>query len=67
MMITAGGDEGRLRAEPLLQFKSQHAAIKFQCALEVGHFQVHMTDGDARINRPRGGIIFHEFFLPLSR
>ena len=67
MMITAGGNKGCLRAEALLQFKSEHAAIKFQRAFEVGHFQMHMTDDDARINWPRSWIFVHGVFLPLSR
>ena len=36
MMITARRNERRLRAKFLLQFKAQHAAIKFQRAIQVG-------------------------------
>jgi hypothetical protein len=50
-MVTARRDECRLRTKPLLQFKPQHAAIKFQCAIKVGDFQMHMADADAGINR----------------
>jgi hypothetical protein len=67
MMVTAGGNEGRLRAEPLLQFKPQHAAIKLQRALQVRHFQMNVADDDARINWPRDRVFFHEFFFPRSR
>jgi len=67
MMITAGGNEGRLRAEALLQLKAKNAAIEFQRAFEVGHLQMHMADDDARIDWLRGRIFFHEFFFPLSR
>jgi len=41
MMITARRNERRAGTEPLLQFKAQHAAIKFQRAFEVGDFQMH--------------------------
>ena len=67
MMITACGNEGRLRAEPLLQFEAEHAAIKLQRTLQVRHFQMNVADDNTRINWPRSGIFFHEFFLPVSR
>ncbi len=50
MMIAARRNERRLRTKPLLQFKAQHVAIKFQRAFEVGDFQMHMADADVRID-----------------
>jgi hypothetical protein len=49
-MIAASRDEGRLSAEPLLQLEPQHTAIEGKRPIEVGHFQMHMADADARIN-----------------
>ena len=46
-MITTRRNERGLRAEALLQFKTQHSTIKFQRAFKIGHFQMHMADADA--------------------
>jgi hypothetical protein len=59
VMITACRDERCLRAEPLPQFKTEHAAIKFQRAFEVGDFEMDMADADGRVNRPGRQILFH--------
>jgi hypothetical protein len=45
MMIAAGGNKGRLRPEALREFKAQHTTLKPQRVLQVGHFEMHMTDG----------------------
>ena len=59
MMITTSGNKCGLRAEFLLQFKTQNAAVKFQRAVEVGNFQVNVADGDASINRLGSEWLFH--------
>jgi hypothetical protein len=51
MMITARRNERRLRAEPLHQFEAQHVAVKFQRAVEIGHFQMDVPDPDPWIHR----------------
>ncbi len=62
MVIAAGADECRLRAHSLHQWESEYAAIKIQRALEIRDFQVHVTDGNARVNRI---VYFH--LLPLIK
>lgn len=59
MMVATGGNKRRLRPEPSREFKAKHAAVKRQCALEVGNFEMHMTNPHLRMNCFR-------FFLHLS-
>ena len=49
-MVSARRNERRLRTKALLQFKTQHAAIKLQRPFQVSDFQVDMADADTRIN-----------------
>ena len=58
-MIATRRNERGLRAEFLLQFKTQDAAVKFQRAFEVGDFQMNVADADAGINRPGNRFFFH--------
>ena len=57
-MIAASGKKGRLFTEPLLQLEPEHAAIESKRAVEVGHFQMHMADADARVDRARRQLWF---------
>ena len=51
MMIAAGGNERRLLAKALRQFKTEHAAIKRQRPIEIGNLQMDVANADARIDR----------------
>ena len=44
MMITTGRNERRFASVTLLQLQPKHAAVKRQCAFEIGNFQMHMAD-----------------------
>ena len=50
MMITTGRNERCLGTKPLLQFKSQHPAVKIQRPFQIGDFEVDVANGDAKIN-----------------
>ena len=50
MMITTGGEERGLASVTLREFKSEHIAIKRNCALKVGNLQMNMSDADVRVN-----------------
>ena len=55
VVVAAGRDEGRLAAVALHQFEAEHAAIEGEGAVEIGHLQVDVADGDAgpdRSHRP---------------
>src|SRR5215510_6259842 len=56
VMIAAGGDEGRALA-PLRQLEPEHATIKRQSPLEIGHFEVDMTDAGPAGNGPKRSVI----------
>ena len=47
MMVTTGGDEGRAGAVALRELKAEHAAVKGERALQIGHLQVNAADADA--------------------
>src|SRR5690242_1417439 len=51
MVITAGGDECRLRPATLHQLKTEHAAIEIQRAFEIRDFEMNVADADAGIDR----------------
>jgi hypothetical protein len=51
VMISASREEGSLRAPPLRDFESEHAAVERERPFEIGHLQVNVTDSDGRINR----------------
>ena len=51
MMITAGGNECRLPAEPLRQLKAENAAIEGKRPVDIGHFQMDVTDTHAGVDR----------------
>ena len=51
MVVAAGGDEGRVVADPLLQLEAEHAAVEVQRPVEVGHFEVDVADVDAGVDR----------------
>jgi hypothetical protein len=51
MMIATGRNEGRLVPQALHQFETEHAAVKDERAVEVGDFQMHVAEADARIDR----------------
>lgn len=53
MVVATGADEGRLRAEALLELEAEHAAIKSEGAIKVGDLEVNVTDADARIDGRR--------------
>jgi hypothetical protein len=46
VMVAAGGDEGGLGAEALLEFEPEHAAVKGEGAVKVGDLEVNVTDAD---------------------
>src|SRR5439155_4797301 len=50
MMITARGNKGRFVAVSLCQLKSENAAVKIECPLQISHLQMHMPDAHPRIN-----------------
>ena len=55
LMVAAGRDEGRGRAQALGQLEAEHAAIEAERAVEVGDLQMDMADlcssNDGRILR----------------
>ena len=53
VVIAASGEKGRLVAEPPLQLKPEHAAIKSKCTVEVRYLQMNMANADTRIDRTR--------------
>jgi hypothetical protein len=55
VMVSPGADECRLRSESLRQLKSQHSRIERECAVEVGYFQVNVSDADIRMYRRAAG------------
>ena len=48
VVIAAGRNERRAGTHALHQFKPEHAAIKPERAIEIGHFQVNMPDSRSR-------------------
>ncbi len=53
MVVAAGRDERRAGPVPHHQFEAEHAAVEPDRALEVRHFQMHVADVDARVDRTR--------------
>ena len=55
MVVAAGRDEGRLRAETLHQLEAQDTAVEVERPLQVGDLQVDMADAHPGID---GRILF---------
>ena len=51
VMVTSGRNKRRLRAESLGQPEPEHAAVKVEGALQVGHLEMHMPDPCAGTDR----------------
>jgi len=58
-MVTTGRQECRLRPKSLSDIKAEHVAIKCQRAVQVGHFQVNVTDPDVRADAIWAGLWVH--------
>ena len=50
MVVVAGGDEGRLLAQPLLQVEAEDADVERERPLDVRDLEVDVADVDARID-----------------
>jgi hypothetical protein len=50
VVVTPGGDEGRLRPEALHEFETEHAAVEIERALQVGDLQVNVSNADRGID-----------------
>src|SRR6266568_4904172 len=62
MMITARGNKGRFVAVSLCQLKSENAAVKIECPLQISHLQMHMPDAHpADQLMPRPYIYLNQF------
>jgi hypothetical protein len=48
VVIAAGRNERRARTQALRHLKPQHAAIKSQRAIEIGHLEMNMPDARSR-------------------
>src|SRR5438067_1716134 len=59
MMVSAGRDEGRVRAVALLELEAENAAVEVERAVDVGDLQVHVADVHARIDGAGRGRRFH--------
>jgi hypothetical protein len=59
MMIAAGRDKGRFLSPKLMKFEPEHAAIESERPLQVGNFEMDMTNADTRIDR--FGFVRHVF------
>ena len=59
VVVAAGGDEGRLVAQPLLELEAEHPAVEVERAVEVGDLEVDVADVDAGIDRSGGGLCGH--------
>jgi hypothetical protein len=59
MMIAARGKKYRLRPVTRRDFKPEDIAIKFQRAIEVGNFEVHVPNPDLRVDGAGGGFLVH--------
>jgi hypothetical protein len=53
VVVSARGDERRLRTHALHQFKAEDAAIKVEGTLQVSDFQVNMPDAGVGMDRLR--------------
>ena len=51
MVIPARRQEGGTRAVPLGHLEPENVVIEPNRPLEVGHLEVHVADGDPRVNR----------------
>jgi len=51
MVVSARGDERSLVAHPCLLLEAEHVAPETECAVEIGHLQVDVSDVDARVDR----------------
>ena len=51
MVVTARRNKRGLVAVELCDLETEDAAIKIECALQDGHFEVDMANRDARVQR----------------
>jgi hypothetical protein len=51
MMVSTRGDEGRAGAVALRELEAEHAAVKGQRALQIGHLQMNVADADSGMDR----------------
>jgi len=51
VVVTTGGDESGVVTDPLLQLEAEHAAVEVQRPVELGHFEMHVADVDAGVDR----------------
>jgi hypothetical protein len=61
MMVPAGREKCRRRPETLCQLKPKHVAIKSKGALQVRHFQMHVTHPDVGMNCFRGHAVMSRY------
>jgi hypothetical protein len=47
MMVATRGDKRCLRTVALRELKAEHAAVKRQRPLQIGHFQMNVADADS--------------------
>src|SRR5207302_10557891 len=59
MMITAGREERGLSSHPLRDLEAQDVAVECERSFEVGHFEVDVTNSDARIDRSSSPVLLH--------
>src|SRR5439155_21242329 len=45
-----GGNKCSLRPVSLGKLKTQHAAVEAECALQVGHLEMHMADANLPVD-----------------
>jgi hypothetical protein len=59
-MVAAGGDECGLTAETLGEFEAENAAVEVEGAVEVGDFEVDVSNAGSGRDRRCG---FHSFIV----
>ena len=47
MMVATSGDKRSLRTVALRELKAEHATVKRQSPLQIGHFQMNVADADS--------------------
>jgi len=57
MMVATSRDERRLLSKALHQLKAENTTIKSQSALEIGDFEVHMSDSNVIADSARGKML----------
>lgn len=57
MVVAAGGNKCGSASVSLRQLEAENAAVKLECALQIGDFQVNVADANGGINR--SGRVFH--------